>query len=301
VEKGKHIKPNIHTIYEIASVTKSFTGILLAHALLEKRISLDDEIVKYVPSLVNLGYQGEKVTIRNLANHTSGLPKFIPVPPKGSLPVNYWLHSGPISEQRFLDDLALFKPDFRPGTRFVYSNADTQLLGIILEKIYHLSYPELIKKYITGPAGMGDTGIAVSQKNKSRFAKGYDGNGAPAPGMTWWDMIPAATALKSSVADMLNYLQLNLNEHNPAIMLAHQPILKIGEEGADSIGLYWMNKTAENGSREVFHAGGSLGHTSFCLICPENQTAIVCLTNDAGTYTERELKKMAFKIVNSIN
>lgn len=301
IEKGKDIKPNAHTIYEIASITKSFTGILLAHAILEKKLSLDDDIVKYIPSLTNLSYQGEKVTIRNLTNHTSGLPKFVPVPPKDSSLVNYWMHHGAISEQRFLDDLTLFKPDSRPGTSFVYSNADTQLLGIILQKVYHMSYSELIKKYITGPADMDDTQIIISQENECRFAKGYDSKGALAPRLTWWNMIPAATALKSSVADMLNYLQLNLNEHDPAIMLAHKPILKIEEEGADSIGLYWMNKKSENGYREVFHAGGSVGHTSFCLVCPEVQTAIICLTNDASPDTENQLKKMAYKIINSIN
>jgi hypothetical protein len=70
-------------------------------------------------SLTNLIYLGDKVTIRNLANHTSVLPKFVPVPPKDSSLVNYWIHSGAISEQRFLDSLTLFKPGLRPGTRFI--------------------------------------------------------------------------------------------------------------------------------------------------------------------------------------
>jgi len=301
VEKGKDIKPNDHTIYEIASVTKSFTGILLAHALLEKKIGLDDKVVKYIPSLENLTYQGTAVTIRNLTDHTSGLPKFVPIPPKDSSLVKYWISEGAISEQRFLDDLAGMKPGIRPGTRFVYSNADTQLLGIILEKAYNLSYAELLKKYITGPAKMNDTRIAVSEQDQYRFAKGYDSNGTPTPKLTWWDRIPAAASLKSTVADMLSYLQLNLNEKDPAIGLAHQPIRKIEDEGADSIALYWMNTRSKKGYPEVFHAGGSVGHTSFCLICPGTQTAIVCLTNDASPDTEREVKKMAYAIMDSID
>ena len=299
IEKGKNIRPSAHTIYEIASVTKTFTGILLAHAILEKRIALADNVQKYIPSLSNLIYQGTPVTIFNLTGHTSGLPKFVPVPPSGSSPVDYWTHHDAISEQVFLDELAKIRLKAKPGTEFIYSNADTQLLGIILERIYHMSFAELIKKYITDPAHMKNTGIAIA--DTGGFAKGYNGKGELAPRLTWWDKIPAAASLRSDVEDMLNYLQLNLNASDPAVMLAHKPIQQITDEGAESIGLYWLNKTTTKGYSEIFHAGGSVGHTSFCLVCPQTQTGIVCLTNDAGPDTERALKAMADQIIGSIN
>ena len=299
IEKGKNIRPSAHTLYEIASVTKSFTGILLAHAILEKRITLTDSVQKYVPSLGNLTYQGTPVTIFNLAGHTSGLPKFVPMPPAGLSPVDYWASHPAISKEEFLDALGKFKPEVKPGTTFIYSNADTQLLGIILERIYHLSFDELIKKYITGPADMEKTGIAMADTNG--FAKGYNAKGELAPRLTWWDNIPAAASLRSDVADMLNYLQLNLNENDPAIRLAHQTIQQITDEGAESIGLYWMNKKTAKGYREVFHAGGSAGHTSFCLVCPQTKTGIICFANDAGPDTERALKAMADQILDAIN
>lgn len=298
-EKDKNIRPSSSTIYEIASVTKSFTGILLAHAILEKRIALTDSIQKYIPSLANLAYRGTPVTIFNLAGHTSGLPKFVPTPPPNLSPINYWVHNDAISKEVFLDELAKFKPETKPGTMFIYSNADTQLLGIILERIYHMSFAELIKKYITGPAHMKNTGIAI--KNTNDFAKGYNGKGELAPRLTWWDKIPAAASLRSNVKDMLNYLQLNLNEDDPAIMLAHKPIQQVTDEGAENIGLYWLNKKTEKGYREIFHAGGSVGHTSLCVICPHTQTGIICFANDAGPDTEHAIKTMADQILNAIN
>jgi len=299
IEKGKNVRPSEHTLYEIASVTKSFTGILLAHAILERKIALTDSVQKYVPSLGNLNYHDEPVTIFNLAGHTSGLPKFVPMPPAGSSAVDYWASHTAISEEGFLDALAKCKPEVKPGTTFIYSNADTQLLGIILERIYHMSFAELIKKYIAGPAHMEKTGIAMADTNG--FAKGYNGKGELAPRLTWWDNIPAAASLRSDVEDMLNYLQLNLNENDPAIMLAHKPIQQVTDEGADGIGLYWMNKKTKKGYREIFHAGGSAGHTSYCIICPQTQTGIVCFANDAGPDTEHALKAMADQILDAIN
>jgi len=299
IEKGKNVRPSVHTLYEIASVTKSFTGILLAHAILEKRIGLTDSVQKYVPLLDNLTYHGTPVTIFNLAGHTSGLPKFVPMPPAGQSPVDYWTTHPAISEENFLDELAKIKPTVKPGATFIYSNADTQLLGIILERIYHMSFAELIKKYITGPVHMEKTGIEIADTNE--FAKGYNSKGELEPGLTWWDKIPAAASLRSDVEDMLNYLQLNLNENDPAIMLAHKPIQQVTYEGAESIGLYWMNKKTKKGYREIFHAGGSAGHTSYCIICPQTQTGIVCFANDAGPDTEHALKAMADQILDVIN
>lgn len=299
IEKGKYIKPSANTLYEIASVTKSFTGILLAHAIIEKRVALTDSVQKYITSLSNLTYQGTPVTIFNLAGHTSGLPKFVPVPPSNSSPIDYWAHHNAISETAFLGELAKIKPEIKPGTAFIYSNADTQLLGIVLERIYHMSFGELVKKYITGPAQMKNTGITIADTDG--FAMGYDGEGKLAPRLTWWDNIPAAASLRSDVNDMLSYLKLNLNENDPAIMLAHKPIQQIKDEGAESIGLYWLNKKKKKGYREIFHAGGSAGHTSFCLVCPQTQTGIVCFANDAGPDTEHAMKIMADQILNAIN
>jgi CubicO group peptidase (beta-lactamase class C family) len=299
IEKGKNIKPSAHTVYEIASVTKSFTGILLAHAIIENRIALTDSIQKYIRSLNNLTYQGTPVTIFNLASHTSGLPKFVPIPPSGLAPVDYWATHTAISEEDFLDELARIRLKHKPGAAFIYSNADTQLLGVILERIYRISFADLVKKYITGPGHMKNTGIAIP--DTTEFAKGYDGKGKLAPRLTWWDKLPAAASLRSDLDDMLNYLQLNLNESDPAIGLAHKPIQQITDEGAESIALYWLNKKTKKGYREIFHAGGSAGHTSFCLVCPQTQTGIVCFANDASPDTEHAIKAMANEILNAIN
>ncbi|MGY3211981.1 serine hydrolase domain-containing protein [Mucilaginibacter sp. HD30] len=293
-EKNKGIQPTDRTMYEIASVTKSFTGILLAHAILEKRISLNDEVRKFLPQMSsNLTFRGVPVRLRDLVTHTSGLPKFIPALEKDRSPGQMMARYSNFSTAQFLDSLAKFRLTELPGKRFIYSNADAQLIGIILEKVYHQRFAEILKQYITDPQRMADTKLEITEWDKPRLAVGYNHNGNPMPRLTWWKNVPAAGYIKSDIADMLNYLKLNLNEKDPAIALAHRPIVQVKEEGADSIGLFWFIKKPASNQRIIYHAGGSFGTTSYCEIRPGEKSGIVLLANDASPGTEQELKKIA--------
>ncbi|MGY3213308.1 serine hydrolase domain-containing protein [Mucilaginibacter sp. HD30] len=290
----KGTKPTDSTIYEIASVTKTFTGILLAHAILEKRIALNDDVGKYLPQMsANLTFRGVPVKIQHLATHTSGLPKFIPGFQKNLLPQQMMERYNNFSSKQFLDSLAKFSLTEVPGKKFIYSNADAQLIGIILEKVYHKPFAEMLKKYITGPQRMAHTQLELDDLDKQHLAMGYDQNGKAMPGLSWWKNVPAAGYIKSDIADMLRYLKLNVNEKNAAIALAHRPIFKVAEEGADSIGLFWFIRYPIGKQRIIYHAGGSFGSTSYCEVRPGETSGIVLLANDAGPGTEAELKKIA--------
>jgi len=293
VEKAKQVKPTAKTIYEIASITKSFTGILLAHAVLEKKISLNDDVTKYLGGpYPGLAYKRHPVKIINLANHTSGLPKNVPDYKKDLSPEQIIDLYKNFSEKRFLDELEKTRIHSIPGAQFNYSNAGAQLIGIILEKVYHMSYADLVKKYITKPVHMDDTRLSVSYSDEARFAKGYNEKGVQMPLLLQWVSVPAAASIKSTIDDMLSYLKLNMNEKDPAIALAHQVTFKHSAEGDNNIGLFWFSKTLPNGNREVMHAGGSFGTTTYCLVSPSQHIGIVCLCNDAAPGTEHELTIM---------
>jgi len=293
IEKDRQVKPTAKTIYEIASITKSFTGILLAHAVAEGKISLNDDVTKYLDgSYPGLAYEGHSVKISNLANHTSGLPKNVPDYKKDLSPEEIIDLYKDFSEKRFLDELAKIRINRIPGSQFNYSNAGAQLIGIILEKVYHMSYADLVKKYITKPNHMEDTRLSVSYSDEARFAKGYNEKGVQTPLSSQWVSIPAAGSLKSTVDDLLSYLKLNMNEKDHVIALAHQVTFKHSAEGDNDIGLFWFSKTLPNGTREVMHAGGSFGTTTYCLVCPSQHIGIVCLCNDAAPGTEHELTVM---------
>lgn len=299
--KEKRQVPTAQTIYEIASVTKSFTGILLAHAVLEKKIRLEDDIHRYLPGpFPNLTYQGHPVRIVDLANHTAGFPKFIlPIPP-GSTPEQMNALYAHEDSAAFYAAVAKIRLDTVPGVRYAYSNADAELLGAILVSIYHVSYGDLVRRYITGSAGMADTRLIVPHRDLSRVATGYDLKGRPMPEAVIFSRFPGAGFLKSTVADMLKYLRLNLNMKNAATQLAHQPTFLHTDERGDDIGLYWFSHRLPDGSRLVRHAGGSFGCTSYCVIYPEEHLGIVVLANDACPGTEAELVQLSNEIMTGI-
>jgi CubicO group peptidase (beta-lactamase class C family) len=297
-DKGSKHAPTARTIYEIASVTKSFTGILLAHAVLEKKIGLGDDIHRYLPGpFLNLAYEGHPVRVVDLANHTAGFPKFIlPIPP-GSTPEQMNAIYAHEDSAAFYKALARIRLDTVPGVRYAYSNADAELLGAILVRIYHASYGELVRRYITGPAEMTDTRLIVPDRDRPRVATGYDLKGRAMPEAFIFRAFPAAGFLKSTLADMEKYLQLNLNTRDSAAQLAHQPtLLHTGERG-DDIGMYWYSHRLSDGSRLVRHAGGSFGCTSYCVICPGEHLGIVVLANDACPGTESELVQLSNEIM----
>jgi len=294
IRRKVQIKPTERTIYEMASLTKTFTGILLAKAVTEGRVRLSDDIRKYLPgNYPELQFAGRPITIRDVASHTAGLPKNLPPIPKQRTPAGILADSGRYSRENFLKELARFKPDTIPGTRFNYSNAGTQLIGLILERVYSMSYEELVKKYITLPLHMPDTKLVRPEMDPARTASGYNEQGEVMPAFAFWPGLPAAAGLRTTAADMVNYMAYNLNERDEAVRLAHQPVFFHTPENGQDIGLFWFSRLLPDGTRAVMHAGGSFGCTSYCMLFPDQQIGIMCLANDASPGTEQELRVMS--------
>jgi CubicO group peptidase (beta-lactamase class C family) len=299
-DKQQQQRPTANTIYEIASLTKSFTGILLAYAVLERKLSLDDDIRKYLPGhYPNLTYKGQPIRIIHLANHTAGLHKFLPALDFHLSPAALSTRYKDYSKADFLTDLKTLKIDTFPGTRFGYSNIGTQLIGVILENVYRKSYGALVEQYITGPCHMTSTRLQLNKEDSTHLAKGYDKNGQLMPELSFWRNVPAAGYLKSTTADLLKYIQFNMDDDNPAIALAHKATFMHTDEDDEDIGLCWFSKEMSKGGRKVDHAGGSFGFTSYCLMYPSLKLGVVCLANDADPGTERQLRKMAAEILNT--
>ena len=180
------------TIYPIASITKTFTGTLLAHAVLEGRVGLDDDVRRYLDgSYPNLELGGRPVTLRALVTHTARLPFFLPDVPASrpgfddervdwSTRVAQLLAS--YSRADFYRDLARVTLDSVPGASFRYSNAGFQLLGFVLERVYGRPYAVLVDSLITRPLGMRDTQLGVTADARARIERvlrAYDPNAKP--------------------------------------------------------------------------------------------------------------------------
>lgn len=293
--------PNDKSIYEIASVTKTYTGILLAQALMDGKINLTDDVQKYLPEpYPNLAYMGFPVRIIDLATSTSGLPKHIRAYKNGMTEQQFLASYGDYTDAKFLQDLKQMHVSDFPGTRFEYSNVGAQLMGIVLERVYKMSYAELVEKYITKPNDMPDTMTVLPADKQDRLVKEYDGKGERMPELAFWRSVPAAGGLKSTIADQLNYLQWNLDEFSPVVALSHRSLFSSTTEHDDAIAMFWLMHTMSDGSRLIRHAGGGFGSTSYCALYPDAHFAIVLLANDADASTETALTAIADQIYSRV-
>ena len=270
--------PDAETMYEIGSVTKTFTSIILAHAINEGKIKADDDIRKYIPGeYPNLQYKGNAIKIVNLANHTSRLPRIpanLDQQPQYSAQDPYKNYS----KEMMYGYLKTVTIDTLPGTVNEYSNLGVALLGLILEDVYHHPLEELVKQYITSPAKMNDTKFEITDNEKARMATGYFSEGGEAHN---WNLgaFNACGGLKSDLADMMKYAVANMCENKADIRLSHQQTYT---DVSMTVGLNWIITTTQNGDKLIWHNGATAGYTSFCGFIKEKQIGVVILNNSGA-------------------
>ena len=154
LEKGTGNIPNNETIYEIASVTKTMTGYLVAKAVLEEKLKLEDDIRDYLKGdYPNLVFENQAITIQHLLTHTGGLPAFLPLEMNGvfekfdeQVPFKVDSIESNYSKDQFLKDLHTVVISTKLGTQYSYSNVGAEIVGYILENIYQKSIDELLQE-----------------------------------------------------------------------------------------------------------------------------------------------------------
>ncbi|MBO9673244.1 MAG: beta-lactamase family protein [Sphingobacteriaceae bacterium] len=281
--------PDNKTIYELGSITKSFTGIILARAILDKKINQEDDIRKYLKgSYPNLSYQGTPIRIKDLANHTSRITRIFP---------NMWERPSydslnPLSNysrKLLYEGLHQMKMDTLPGKIYSYSNMAVALLGTILEDAYGQDYFSLVSKNILKPYRMTNTRIDIGSVAPDRVAWPHDAQQKPVP---LWDLgeVPAMGALRSTTADMVNYINANNAETNPAVKLSHQRTFGTNQEG---MALNWFIHSSPKGYRILEHGGGTGGSRSSLDCIPQLNAGLVILTNSLANRNNLEKELLA--------
>ena len=297
VEKGKDQAATQHTVYEIGSISKTFTSLLLAHAVLEKRVDLDDDIRKYLPGAYpNLAFDGKPVTLKHLANTTSRLPDNLPgnlfrSANSDSVAVLAVRNMRGYTKQNFLADLRQARLDTVPGLLPRHSNVATQLLAYILESVYKTTYADLLTRYINQPlhlVGRADTGPK---------ATGYNSKGNPMPPIAI-ATVAASGGLEYSAADLVKYLQYQLREPDKAVALTHQPTW--GQLADEAIGFNWNLDQTVDSQRRLQHSGGAFGYASYCELYPARNFGIVLLANESDQSAQGSLRATAGAIVEAI-
>ncbi len=277
--KGNNKIPDANTLFEIGSITKTFTSTLLAWYVNQGKVSLNDPITKFLPAEVAANPQLKDIKLVNLSNHTSGLSS---MPSNTALqrPYNEANPYKNYNKQLLFDYLAKCTLIANPGERYAYSNLAAGLLGVILEKVSGKSFEQMVADVITQPLGMKSTIQHLYPMLSPRFATVYDEEGAATS--PWdFDALASAGALRSSMNDMLLYVKANLNNKSmspleKAIDLTHQITLNNDAR----IGLAW-HIIVVGGVDYYFHNGGTGGSSSFLAFNKSKNLGVVILSNAA--------------------
>lgn len=307
LEKGKANKPNNETVYEIGSLSKTFTGLLVAKAVLEKKLNLEDNIQKYLTEdYPNLKIEGQSILIKHLLSNTSGLPNMLPLKLNEILQdftnqntpnkINESLKN--YSQEEFLKDLHKVKIDTIPGYKYSYSSAGTELIALILEKVYNTKFEILLKDYFSKNIGMQNTKINLSNQELKNLAVGYHCDNtvitSPMPKLPWG----SSANIKSTVPDMIKYIKFQL-KNNKIVAESHKTIVKFDNES--SIGYFWNIGTNDKKMDTFYvHHGGVPRSQCYIYIIPKYDLGAFIITNQSGENTATVMKEALNEIFEKV-
>lgn len=265
------------SIYQIGSITKTFTGLLLAQMAVEGRVRLDEPLRAFLPSGTVAKSGGSEITLLDLATHHSGLA---PMPDD-------------FNDRRFPTVAAGFA-GYRPvdlrasiarhgvgreaAPPFVYSNWGFSLLGAALAARAGTSYPELIARRITGPLHMNDTFVVLSPERRQRLIQAYGDRHEPLPPWALDSFAPAG-AINSTACDMLTYLEAQLRADSSALRMSQKPRALASRGARIALAWFFDEKAGTYG-----HSGAISGYASYAFFNPKGDYAGIVLVNQAASF-----------------
>lgn len=297
--------PNGDSVFEIGSITKTFTSTALAVMSIRGRVRLDDSVGRYLPSSVRVPEHGAKqITLESLAMHTSGLPRVA-----DNMGLFSDFSGDPYAgyrDEQLYEFLNAHKLRRSPGAEHEYSNLGMGLLGLALCRTAGAGYEQMVTGLVCKPLGLRNTTVTLSDSQRVRLVQGYAiqervGNvmiAVPSENWSFRDCTAGAGALKSTANDMLRYLKANMaapgNELGQALQTLHTPRLKIDD--VEGVGLGWFMLNVPWADEPViWHNGGTGGYRSFVGFCKKRKLGVVVLansSNDVDVTALRILKAM---------
>jgi len=266
------------TRFAIGSISKQFTAAAVLSLAQQGKLSLDDKLAKYLPDMPN----ADKITLRMLLNQDSGLHNY-PLTTEHN-----WPMSGAIPPEKLIAFLKTDKPDFAPGEKWEYSNANYAVLAFIVSRVSGISYPDFLTRNIFTPLAMKASGSGyAAQSNIATPYEGNNGNFRPATPVISLDLFYGAGSVVSTAQD--------LGRWDAALIESARGGGKL--LNADSMHSFWTNGTLPSGKpmdyamgfiatsvgghREVWHNGYSPRAGGYCYnaIFPDDQLAVIVLSN----------------------
>jgi len=297
--KDKKIPVDSNTIFEVGSLTKLLTSLLISQEVIAKKINPDESFATYLVDFNQTPHAAiRNVSIQQLSTYTAGLPLKLPTNIKSRNEMMHYLEN--------------WKPTATIGSEWQYSNIDYGLLGEVLETVSHKNINQLFRDNILSSLGMNPIGIIVPKGYLSAYAQGYDEKGSPTPHDTL-GLIPSAGALKASAQDMQRFLAAAIGLSNvsqriiKAIRIAQTPYVAVNntQQGyaweitridQKNISELWQQPDAKNlgplpakalekaqqifdGNALIEKTGATQGFRAYIGVIPNQKSGIVILTN----------------------
>jgi D-alanyl-D-alanine-carboxypeptidase/D-alanyl-D-alanine-endopeptidase len=300
--------PDGDTVLRVGSVTKAFTGDLLAHMTAAGTVKLADPLTKIVPDFAAAADPNvRRIRLVDLATHAGGLPREVPhAPGTDNDPF------APITRDAFGAWLKTEKLLFEPGRSVLYSNFGFDLLAIALSEAARRPYPDLLKETITGPLAMQDTGFTLSAAQEGRLMRGHAPDGSMMPIVPTGATIVGSGGLYSTPNDLLRWMKWHLDrfgtEGAEARLLDHALyVMRDGLEIAsgmdesghmDGLGLAWIGMMAGKDTPFILQKAGGLQGT-FCYIAfaPSRGAAVFVAINAFNFAAALEMGKFANELL----
>jgi len=267
------------TVFEIASLTKVLTALVLADMANRGRVKLDSPVSTCLPDGVQIPqHAGKQITFLDLATHTSGLP-LRPTNLASQTALNKYAG---YTVLQLYEGLATFELPREPGTKFEYSNWAFALLGHALGHCAGTSYEALLAERVTRPLGMDATVFAPSKALSSQLAAPYDAKLRPVPNESL-GALGASGGLYSTVDDLLKFVELFLGRGPQPLTAAAATMLEPRRPGDGPqlrMGLGWRVETSDD-KPIIWSSGRADGYRSFMALDSQARVAVVALTNGA--------------------
>jgi serine-type D-Ala-D-Ala carboxypeptidase/endopeptidase len=283
-ELGSGKAPDAESIYEIGSVSKVFTGILLADAVARDLVSLEDEVEGLIGEDFKMRqFEDEPIQLWHLSTHTSGLPRM----PANFRPANAADPYADYTIEQMYSALKRYRLRRAPGEKYAYSNLGVGLLGNLLVQANETEggYGELLQSRISRPLGLEHTATVLTPWMKEHLVPGYDVDRNPAANWTLTSFAGAG-GIRSNVNDMLTFAEacLHPDESQLAEALNLSMEIRYRDENGTSLGLGWH--AASNGKTR-WHNEQTGGYHTFFAIWPAGDVGVIMLSNSSSGLLDR--------------
>jgi len=273
-----NIPLTMNSKFKIASISKSFTAMLITLAVNEEKLNLNDSLALFFPELKDSLWR--RITIDQLLSHRSGIPHNEGI-------IDYWSFKSrlPLNNQQSLAEIFKTKLLFKPGTSAKYSSPGYFLLATIVEKVYHQNYAAILKEKITGPLHMNNTGIYNTKDTISGITSSYHllGDSLIVAPYRDFSLMKGSGDLYSNSIDLLKWTSSfsgsRWNDRiKSQIFTVHSD--KSLQNNGDMYGFGWFIRPLTNELKTAYyHGGGTYGCSSICVWYPEERISIVILSN----------------------